>query len=111
MVEPLHHLDRRKRIHEKHEQYPHPHPWKRFLDKIIYAVGLAGPIITIPQIIMIWQEKNASGLSLITWSGYLLVAIIWLVYGIVHKEKPIIVMYIANIVVQVAVIAGIIIYR
>ncbi|MBU0598275.1 hypothetical protein KKF61_04790 [Patescibacteria group bacterium] len=110
MVDAIHHAHIRKRIHKKHEQYPHPQPWKRFLDKIIYAAGIAGPIITIPQILVIWQKQDAEGVSLISWGGYLFLSVIWLIYGIAHKEKPIIVMYIANIIAQILVVLGIILY-
>ena len=63
---PLHHLHTRKRIHLNHEKFPHPDKFKRFLDKVIYAVGIIGPIMTIPQITKIWFEQNADGVSVIT---------------------------------------------
>lgn len=110
MVEPLHHAHRRKRIHQKHEPYPHPHKWKRFLDRIIYVVGVAGPIVTIPQITKIWIEKNATGVSLTAWTGYTIFAVIWLLYGIAHKEKPIIITYSAVIIANTFVTIGTFIY-
>jgi len=48
MTEGLHHFHRRKRIYQKHEPYPHPDKWKRFMDHAIYCVGVFGPIMTIP---------------------------------------------------------------
>jgi len=110
MVEPLHHAHRRKRMHQNKEPYPHPQQWKRFLDKIIYAVGVAGPLITIPQIYKIWVDHNASGVSVVSWSGYTVFAVIWLLYGIAHKEKPIIVTYIAVIIANIFVTVGTFIY-
>jgi len=108
----LFHLHKRKRFHLPHlEDFPSKKKWKRYLDTIIYAAGIAGPIITIPQIWQIWHHQNASGVSLTSWTGYLFIAVIWLFYGIVHKEKPIIVMYVANIIVQFFVVLGIIIYK
>jgi len=38
----VHHLHKRKRIHEKHEVYPHPDKWKNRLDKIIYFIAIIG---------------------------------------------------------------------
>ena len=93
----LHHLHLRKRIHQNLEQYPHPDKWKNFLDKLIYLVGVSGPIMTLPQLYKIWIEQNASGVSLVSWSWYLIIAFIWSLYGIVHKEKPIIVKCIMDI--------------
>ena len=86
----LHHFHRRKRIYINHEPYPHPNKWKRLMDKLIYIVGIIGPIMTIPQILKIWIDKNAAGISVITWFTYTIISIFWLIYGMMHKEKPII---------------------
>ncbi len=83
---------------------------KAFVDKIIYIVAASGPIMTIPQVYKIWHEKNASGVSLISWASYLIAAIIWLFYGVMHKEKPIIFTEIVWIVLQLAIIFGVFLY-
>ena len=105
-----HHAHIRKRIYKKYEPFPHPNKLKRFMDKFIYAVALLGPIVTIPQIMKIWLEKNVSGVSLITWTGFLLAAFFWLCYAILHKEKPIMFSSIILIIVDTCVIVGIIFY-
>lgn len=110
MTEGLHHFHRRKRIHEKLEPYPHPNKWKRLLDKIIYFVGIFVPIVTIPQLLEIWVNKNASGVSLISWSGYLIAVSFWFLYGIAHKEKPIIFSYGLLVVMDFFVVLGIIFF-
>jgi uncharacterized protein with PQ loop repeat len=110
MVNPIHHFHKRKRIYQKYEPYPHPYKWIRFMDRIIYLVGVAGPIMTLPQFTKIWFEKNASGVSLISWVAYLVLSIPWLMYGMLHKEKPIIITYIAWIILDSAIVLGIILY-
>ena len=87
----LHHFHRRKRIYVNHEPYPHPDKWKRLVDNLIYVVGVIGPIMTVPQILKVWIDKNASGISIISWIAYSIMAMFWITYGIMHKEKPIIV--------------------
>lgn len=77
---------------------------------MIYVIGVFGPIMTIPQLITIWVEKNASGVSVISWSAYMVVAIFWLIYGIMHKEKPIIVTYILWLVLEILIVIGILLY-
>lgn len=89
----LHHFYKRKRIHEKHEPYPHPQKFKRIMDKLIYVVGIVGPIFTLPQLFKIWIGKNATGVSAISWFTFFIAALFWLIYGIAHKEKPIIFVY------------------
>ncbi len=106
----IHHFHRRKRIHEKHEPYPHPDKWKRFLDKAIYFVAVFGVLLTIPQVWKIWVDKNAAGVSAISWSAYLVTACFWLAYGISHKEKPIIFTNILWIIFEIMIITGTVIY-
>ncbi len=95
---------------QKYEPYPHPEKWKRILDKSIYAVSVIGLVMTIPQITKIWSEKNASGVSLIAWSTYIFTALVWLMYGIAHKEKPIILTNLAWIIVNLIIVIGVIMY-
>ena len=80
------------------------------MDKVIYAVGIFGPVMTIPQIFTIWVEKNASGVSVVSWTAYLVAAFFWLAYGIMHKEKPIIMTYILWIILEAMVVIGALIY-
>src|SRR3989344_9464774 len=86
----LHHIYRRKNRIKDYEKYPSGDKWKGLMDKFIYVVAIFGPIISFHQIWKIWILKESSGVSAITWSGYLLIAIFWLIYGFMHKEKPII---------------------
>ncbi|MBU2100353.1 hypothetical protein KKG83_01915 [Candidatus Micrarchaeota archaeon] len=106
----LHHLEKRKRIYKKLEPYPHPDKWKRFLDKLIYFVGIFTPIITIPQLLDIWIGKNAVGVSLVSWTGYLIAVCFWFLYGLAHKEKPIIISYGLLVVMDFFVVVGILLY-
>jgi len=106
----MHHLHKRKRIYVKKEPYPHPNKWKRWVDDTAYVVGVLGPIMTIPQLTRIWIEKNASGVSVITWGAYVIGAFVWLVYGIVHREKPLIATYILSVIVYIVIVIGILSY-
>jgi len=81
------------------------------MDKFIYVIGVIGPIMTIPQVTNIWIEKNATGVSIISWTTYLLSAFFWVVYGIMHKDKPIIITYTAWIFLDLLIVIGIILYN
>ena len=107
----LHHISKRKRIHLKGEPYPHPNKWKRFLDKLIYFFGFLSPIFTIPQVLKIWFEKNSSSLSLISWITYLCASTVFFFYAIVHKEKPLIIIYLISILINLIVVISIILFR
>jgi uncharacterized protein with PQ loop repeat len=99
----------RKRIQEN-EDFPSQKGIKKFLDKIIFAVAFIMPLMTLPQIYNIWVLKDATGVSVATWSAFLFFALIWLSYGIVHKEKPLIISYATWIVMHVSVVVGTILY-
>lgn len=107
----LHHFHLRKRVHNNLEEYPNPDKVKKFVDKAIYFVGVSAPIMTIPQAIKIFAERNAGGISLISWIAYTFIALFWLWYGILHKEKPIILTNIAWFIIDIIVIIGTLIYR
>lgn len=105
------HIHKRKRVYNKKlEPYPHPVKWKRYLDYLMYIIGFVGPAITIPQIYKIWFLQSAVEFSLISWISYLLGAILFVVYGIIHKAKPIIVIYIAWFIIYLVMVISIIIY-
>jgi uncharacterized protein with PQ loop repeat len=101
----LHHYHIRKRM--QHEPFPHPDKWKRWLDKLVFVAGVFGPIMTIPQILKIWATGNAAGVSAASWIGYLITAIVWFIYGIAHREKPIIVTYAIWILMDAMIILGV----
>lgn len=106
----FHHLDIRKRIHQKLEQYPHPDKFKNFVDKLIYATALLTPIVTIPQAYQIFSSRTAAGVSVFSWICFATANVIWVTYGIIHKDKPIILSNFANFIVNLFVIFGAIKY-
>jgi uncharacterized protein with PQ loop repeat len=106
----IHHLHKRIRVHEQLQEFPHPNKWINRLDKLLLVIAAIGPIMNIPQAIQIFATKNASGLSLLSYASFTFFDIFWLTYGIVHKEKPIILAYTLWLVTNIVVVSGIIIY-
>lgn len=106
----LHHLSLRQKC-SKLEPYPHPNRMMRVLDSMIYFVAVITPVMTIPQIAKIWVDQNVSGISVITWSTYLLATVFWLLYGIVHRAKPIIFSNGIWVVIHAIIITGVVLYR
>ncbi|MFC2143606.1 hypothetical protein ACFLQN_04375 [Candidatus Aenigmatarchaeota archaeon] len=104
------HLEKRKRMRLKREKYPHPNKWKNLVDKLVYVAGVISLIMTLPQVTIIWINQDVSGVSILSWLSYLFVGIVWLTYGILHKEKSIIVTYALWIVMEVFIIVGIVLY-
>lgn len=85
----------------------HSRTTKAGIDRWIYLAVIAGPIMTIPQIYDIWV-RHMTGVSLISWLAYLVIACMWLTYGLKHRDKPIISVQIIWIITDIAIIAGLV---
>ncbi len=107
MEKGLHHYHQRKRLHEKKEKYPHPDKWKRIMDKLIYVVGIIGPLTSIPQMINIWVYGMIEGVSVITWAALAVVAFFWVIYGVMHRERPIIVAHGLWVIFDILIVLGV----
>ncbi len=103
----LHHLHIRKRIHQQSEKYPHPNKFKNFIDKLIYIVGFIWPIMTVPQLATIWIDQNSSGVSLISWTTYLLTSTVWVIYWILHRDRVIIITFSIWIIMDILIVVWI----
>lgn len=99
----IHHIHQRKRQHQL-STYPHPKRWVRALDRLLVVVAVIAPLVSLPQIYRIVSTKSATGVSPLTWGLFALFDIPWLVYGIVHKARPIIIAYTMWIIVNCAVV-------
>ena len=99
-------------VHDSHNlhHFHKEHGKSQVLDKIIYVIGVLGPIMTIPQLTNIWIDHNAAGVSVISWSSYLVMAVFWFIYGIIHRIKPIIVTYFFWILIDILIVLGIILF-
>lgn len=104
------HYHIRKRIYQKHEPYPNPDKFKRFYDKLIYIVVIIAPITNIPQLLRVWVGKDAGGVSSLSWFLFSGISITWLIYGILHKDKHILLMNAALMIIQALIAIGAIVY-
>jgi uncharacterized protein with PQ loop repeat len=113
---PIHHIDKRKRVHgrrilkKKYQPYPHPDRVKYFLDHAIYVIGILAPVVGSSQAIKIWTEQTAEGVSIIMFGFNLITDVVLLAYGIVHKTTPIVIMYVLWLIVNMSIVAGIFMY-
>ena len=106
----IHHIHKRKRVHKKLKAYPHENKWVNFLDRFLIVVAVIGPLIALPQIIRIFVFNSAAGVSGLSWGLYALFNIPWFIYGIVHKDKPIMIAYSLSFVANLTVLTGTLIY-
>ncbi len=45
--------------------------------------------MTIPQVLTIWLSRRAAGVSIVSWSAYLVSAVVWFWYGLQKRDKNI----------------------
>lgn len=94
----------------------HPHLGKNkkklgwYVDHVIYIAGFFAVAVYIPQLLKVWTEKNVESLSLLTWMGFVIGSVFWILYGIVHKQKPIIFINTCLATVQAVILLGIILF-
>lgn len=106
----VHHIHQRKRIHKHKEPWPNPNFWIRFLDRLLMFIAVVGPVAMVPQIYKIFIYQNASGVSALTFGLHAMFNAPWIVYGFVHKERPIYIAYMLWFLVNLVVAFGAIIY-
>lgn len=80
------------------------------LTKYIYLTGIVGQILAAIQLSKIVYLKTASGISYYYWIGYLIVAAMWLTYGIYYKNKAVTIVYSIWIIIIIAILNLILIY-
>jgi len=66
--------------------------------------------MNIPQIYKIFSTQNATGVSLISFSMFAIMEIPWIIYGIIHKAKPIVITYTLWLITNLVIVAGILMY-
>lgn len=106
----IHHLHKRKRKQQPKDDNPALDHFKEQMDKFIYVVCIAAPLFAAPQAWKIWSQHNAGGVSLITYVGFLFINITWIIYGFLHKEKPVIILYCSLFVVNSIITVGRLLY-
>ena len=67
-------------------------------------------VMTVPQIWTIWIDHQAAGVSVASWSAYLLSALLWFWHGLRQRDKNIYLPCIGWIAADGAIIAGALIY-
>jgi uncharacterized protein with PQ loop repeat len=77
------------------------------LDRLTYVGGGLLPLFTLPQAARIWLDGKAEGVSLTTWTAYLVVSVLFVIHGVRHRLALLLVTYLPFVVIEVAIIAGV----
>ena len=57
--------------------------------RMLGGVSIFTMLMTIPQVLTIWLGHQAAGVSIFSWSAYLVSAVLWFWYGIQRRDRNI----------------------
>ena len=80
------------------------------LDRVLRGMSAFTMLMTLPQVLAIWVGGDARNVSLFSWAAYLLSACLWFVYGVRKGDRTIYVACIGWILLDAAIVAGVIAY-
>ena len=81
------------------------------MERVLRGLSVITLVMTVPQVLTIWVGHNAGGVSLLSWGTYLVSASLWFVHGLQRRDKTIYIACIGWIVLDAAVVIGILVHR
>ncbi len=82
----------------------------RTVNRLLGSLSVFTMLMTIPQVLTIWLSHQAAGVSIVSWSAYLVSAVVWLWYGLQKRDQNIYLPCIGWIVLDTGVIVGVLVY-
>lgn len=81
------------------------------LEKVLPLLSILTMVMTVPQVWTVWVVHNVAGVSLLSWGTYLIAACLWFIHGMKKHDKAIYVACIGWILLDAAVVTGVLLYR
>ena len=78
--------------------------------RLLGGMSIFTMLMTVPQVWTIWVGHQAAGVSVVSWSAYLLSAILWFAYGLQKRDKNIYLPCVGWVGLDAAVIVGAVVY-
>lgn len=76
-----------------------------FFDKVIILASFLYPLCSVPQVIQVFNGQT-SGVSLLSWAGFTVFAVLFFSYGLIHRITPMIITNAIWFIVDALVIIG-----
>ena len=80
------------------------------LRRLLGGMSIFTMVMTIPQVLTIWVGQRAAGVSILSWSAYLISAMLWFWFGLQKQDRNIYLPCVGWIALDIAVIVGVIVY-
>ena len=81
------------------------------LERALPVLSVVTMLMTVPQVLAVWVGHQAGGVSLLSWSTYLVSACLWFAYGIQKQDRTIYVACIGWILLDAAIVAGVLVHH
>ena len=88
----------------------HSLPPAGVIKRLLGSLSIFSLLMTTPQVLTIWIRHQAAGVSVLSWSAYLVTAVVWFWYGLQKRDKNIYLPCIGWILCDSAVIVGALVY-
>lgn len=80
------------------------------LEKVLRGLSVFTMLMTVPQVFSVWVGRDAGGVSLVSWVSYLVAACLWFVYGLQKRDKTIYLACVGWVVLDAAIVAGVLVH-
>lgn len=81
------------------------------MKRILAVMSFVTMAMTIPQVWIVWVDRQTAGVSLLSWGAYLASALLWFGHGLHQRDKNIYLACIGWIALDLAVILGVVLFR
>ena len=88
----------------------HDEPSGTAMSRLLGGMSVFTMLMTIPQVLTIWVGHAAAGVSVVSWSAYLVSAVLWFWYGLQKRDKNIYLPCVGWVGLDAAVIVGALVY-
>ena len=83
---------------------------ERVMKRLLGSLSIFTMLMTIPQVLTIWVGHQAARVSLLSWSAYLISAVLWFWYGVMKRDRNIYLPCVGWIALDGAVIVGVLVH-
>jgi len=81
----------------------------RMMNHLLAVMSFMTMVMTIPQVWVVWVDRQTAGVSLLSWSAYCVSAVFWFVHGLQQRDKNIYLACVGWIALDLAVIVGVLV--
>jgi len=83
---------------------------KKEFDRLAYIVIGLTFLITLPQVYQIYDTQSAEDISIISYVGFTLISVFWIIYGLKRQSHVITISSLIHLGVNIAIVKGILEY-